>query len=41
MILRHNLQYARDVEGDDQYGSWRLDVDDMSYEVRLLNILIV
>lgn len=37
MILRQNLQFARDLEGDDdQYGSWRLDVDDMSYEVRLL-----
>ncbi|KAM3198913.1 hypothetical protein P3L10_034350 [Capsicum annuum] len=33
MILRQNLQFARDLEGDDdQYGSWRLDVDDMSYE---------
>ncbi|XP_049404201.1 E3 ubiquitin-protein ligase MBR2-like isoform X3 [Solanum stenotomum] len=32
MILRHNLHYTRDIEGDDYYGSWRLDVDDMSYE---------
>ncbi|KAK4376403.1 hypothetical protein RND71_002699 [Anisodus tanguticus] len=32
MILRQNLQFARDLEGDDQYGSWRLNVDDMSYE---------
>lgn len=32
MILRQNLQFARDLEEDDQYGSWRLDVDDMSYE---------
>ncbi|XP_075097435.1 uncharacterized protein LOC107793996 [Nicotiana tabacum] len=32
MILRHNLQFARDLDGDDQHGSWRLDVDDMSYE---------
>ncbi|OIS97281.1 PREDICTED: E3 ubiquitin-protein ligase MBR2-like [Nicotiana attenuata] len=32
MILRQNLQFARDLDGDDQHGSWRLDVDDMSYE---------
>lgn len=32
MILRQNLQFARDLDGDDQYGPWRLDVDDMSYE---------
>ncbi|XP_059316889.1 probable E3 ubiquitin-protein ligase RHG1A isoform X1 [Lycium ferocissimum] len=32
MILRQNLQFARDLDGDDQYESWRLDVDDMSYE---------
>lgn len=32
MILRQNLHFARDLDEDDQYGSWRLDVDDMSYE---------
>ncbi|KAJ8548264.1 hypothetical protein K7X08_030733 [Anisodus acutangulus] len=32
MILRQNLQFARDLEVDDQYGSWRLNVEDMSYE---------
>ncbi|CAN4124878.1 unnamed protein product [Withania somnifera] len=32
MILRQNLHFAREFDEDDQYGSWRLDVDDMSYE---------
>lgn len=34
MVLRSSLLLGENVEGSDRYEDWRLDVENMTYEVR-------